>query len=78
MPGINRQGKIAQVFKIRERQISKLNRLLQKEGNITWSGIPPNSPNPGSSAGLPVFPPSQEEVHAGQVLNLRQVALTLG
>ena len=45
-------------LKVRERQISKFNRLLQKEGNMTWSSIPPNPPQPGSSAG-PASTPSQ-------------------
>ena len=39
-------------LKGRERQISKFNRLLQKEGKITWSSTPnPNSHQPGSSIG---------------------------
>ena len=41
---------------VRESQIGKFNRLLQKEGNITWSSIPPNPPKTGSSAGLASVP----------------------
>ena len=40
-------------LKVRERQISKFNSLLQKVGNISWSSIPPNanSHQPRSSTG---------------------------
>ena len=52
MPGINRQGKRLQVFKIRERQ------LLQKQAeNITYADNPPN-PQPGRSAGSAQSPQS--------------------
>ena len=33
-------------FKVKQRQINKFNRLLEKEGNITWSGTP------GAQAGI--------------------------
>ena len=37
-------------LKVRERQINKFNRLLQKEGNITWLSNP--NTYPGSSKGV--------------------------
>ena len=27
-------------FKVRQKQINEFNRLIEKEGNITWSGTP--------------------------------------
>ena len=61
-------------LKVRERQISKFNRLLQKEGNIIWSSTPnPNSHQPGSSTGQAVLTlnPSWEGAQAVQALNPR-------
>ena len=61
-------------LKVKERQINKFNRLVQKEGNITWSSAPPG----GSAALFPgqtVLAPSQEEAQTAQVLIPRQVVL---
>ena len=48
-------GKVRELrfLKGRERQISKINRLLQKKGNITWLSTPsnPNSHQPGRCMG---------------------------
>ena len=61
-------------LKVRERQINKFNRLLQKQGNITWSGIP-NPPQPGSSAG-PASTPSQPGRRTGRASALSQACNT--
>ena len=51
-------------LKVREKPINKFNRLLQKEGNVTWLSIP-NHPQLGNSAG-PASIPSQLGMNAGR------------
>ena len=54
------------------------NRLLQKEGNIIWSSIPPNDLIPLNQVAMqaqPAIPLSWEGVKAGHVLFPRQAAL---
>ena len=38
-------GKVSEFrhFKVKQRQINKFNRLIEKKGYITWSGIPGGS-----------------------------------
>ena len=55
--------KVSRYLKYRARQISKFNRLQQKEGNIIWSSTP-NLPQLGNSAG-PANAPSQPGSSAG-------------
>ena len=57
-----------------QRANDKFNRLLQKEGNITWSSTP-SPPKLGNSMGPVSAPPSQEGMQAGQTLIPRQVVL---
>ena len=62
-------------LKVRERQISKFNRLLQKEGNITWSSTPLIPFNQEVVQAQPVLPPRQEGVQEGQAFIPRQAGL---
>ena len=65
-------------LKVRERQINKFNRLLQKEGNITWSSTPKTlTLNQGIAQAQAELTLSWEGVQAVQALNPRQAALTL-
>ena len=82
MSVINRQCKRVQVFKVMGRQNSKFNRLLQKEGNITWLSTPltqiPINQGITHTPAMLTLCSSQEGVQAVQALNPRQSVLTPG
>ena len=82
MPVINRQCKRVQVFKVMGRQNSKVNRLLQKEGNITWLRTPltqiPINQRIAHTHVVLTLCSSQERVQAVQALNPRHSVLTPG